>query len=254
MNLAGDLRYVPDGEYETFRSPGSRELRARAFLLLVDPASKDDPAYRARWEAEHPLGWVERRQAFGPKGTYGKWLRQRAAVVRVNHVLFVHGGLSPKHGTLTIQEINERIRQELAGAALSEGSLAADPDGPLWFRGLATLPEQELREHVEGLLSRHQARHIVIGHTVIAPAILPRFGGRVIAIDVGLSALFKGPPAALIVEGERPFALHRGQRLALPLDGDIRAYLETAARLDPSPSPILEVIDRLAPVAEPTVR
>ncbi|MBP7570591.1 MAG: metallophosphoesterase [Acidobacteria bacterium] len=254
MNLAGDLRYVPAGEYAAFRSPETGELRARVFELLADPASKDDAAYRARWEAQHPLGWVERSLAFGPKGAYGKWLRQRAAVVRINGILFLHGGLSPKHGSLSIPEINQRIEQELAGTALPEGSLAADPEGPLWYRGLATLPEPELREHVDRLLSLHQARHIVIGHTVVAPAIVPRLSARVIAIDVGLSALYKGPPAALIVEGERLFALHRGHRLPLPVDGRLRAYLEAAAKLDPAPSPILEVIDKLAPVAEPVLR
>ena len=254
MNLIGDLRYVSAGEYAAFRSRGSEELRARAFELLADPASKEDPAYRARWEAAHLLGWVEHRQAFGPTGTYGKWLRQRNAIVRINGIVFLHGGLSPKFGTLTIPDINERVRQELAGMNPPGGELSVDEDGPLWYRGLATLPEVELREHVDRLLSLHKARHIVIGHTSVAPAIVPRLNGRVVVIDVGLSSVYKGPPAALIVEGDRLFALHRGQRLPLPKDGGVRAYLEAAARLDPQPSPILDVIDKVAPVAEPALR
>jgi hypothetical protein len=255
MNLLGDLRYVSDAEYAAFRSRDSEALRARAFDLLADPAGKEDPAYRARWEAEHPLGWVEHRQAFGPMGTYGKWLRERNAIVRINGIVFVHGGLSPKCGTLTIPEINGRVRQELSAEILpSPDALSVDPDGPLWYRGLATLPEAELREHVERLLSLHKARRIVIAHTIVAPAIVPRLDGRVVAIDVGLSAVYGGPPAALIVEGDRLFALHRGKRLELPQDGAVRAYLEAAARLDPPPSPILEVIDKLAPVAEPVLR
>jgi len=252
MNLVGDLRYVSDGEYAAFRSRNARELRARAFELLADPASKEDPGYRSRWEAEHPLGWVEHRLAFAPTGTYGKWLRQRNAIVRINGILFLHGGLSPKFGTLTIQDINQGVRQELAGTnPPAGGGLSVDPDGPLWYRGLATLPEAELREHVDRLLSLHKARHIVIGHTIVAPAIVPRLNGRIVVIDVGLSALYKGPPAALLVEGDRLFAIHRGQRLGLPQDGGVRAYLEAAAKLDPQPSPILEVIDKVAPVMEP---
>lgn len=251
MNLIGDLRYVSEQEYAAFRSGGSEELRARAFELLVDPASKDDPGYRSRWEAAHPLGWVEHRQAFAPKGAYGRWLRQRNAIVRINGLVFLHGGLSPKFGALTISDINRLVRQELAGPNPPEqGGLSVDPDGPLWYRGLATLPEAEVREHVDQLLALHGARHIVIGHTIVAPAIVPRLSGRVVVIDVGLSSLYKGPPAALIVEGDRLFALHRGQRLALPQDGRVRAYLEAAAKLDPQPSPILEVIDKVAPVME----
>ena len=137
MNLIGDLRYVSEGEYAAFRSRNSEELRARAFELLADPAGREDPAYRARWEAEHPLGWVEHRQAFGPKGTYGRWLRERNAIVRINGIVFLHGGLSPKFGTLTISEINQRVRQELAGVNPPEGGLSVDEDGPLWYRGLA---------------------------------------------------------------------------------------------------------------------
>ena len=29
----------------------------------------------AEWMARHPLGFVEQREAFSPKGEYGKWLR-----------------------------------------------------------------------------------------------------------------------------------------------------------------------------------
>jgi hypothetical protein len=248
MNVIGDLRYVSEGEYAAFRTPSSEALRDAAFGLLADPARKDDAAYRAAWNAGRPLGWVEHRQAFGPEGRYGRWLRRRDAIARVGGLVFVHGGLSPSMARVTILEINERIRRELAQPAPLEDGFSVDGDGPLWYRGLAQAPEAALAAHVDRLLELLDARHIVIGHTILAPAIIPRFNGKVIAIDVGLSPVYGGPPACLLVENGRLYALHRGQRVALPEDGNLRPYLERLAAIDPAPSPLRGLIDRLAPL------
>lgn len=84
---------------------------------------------------------------------------------------------------------------------------------------------------------------MVIGHTVRV-AVLPRFGGRVITIDVGLSKVYGGPPALLMVEGGKYYALHRGHKLDLPVGGrDVLPYLRAAAALDPAPSPIQALIE-----------
>jgi hypothetical protein len=51
--------------------------------------------------------------AFGPTGAYGKWLRQHDAVVRINQVVFVHGGISPNTSQLGCKGINEKVRADL---------------------------------------------------------------------------------------------------------------------------------------------
>ena len=83
MNLTGDLRYTSPAEYAAFATSRSPEVRERAYATLADPSRKDDPAYREQWEREHPLGWVEHRAAFGPRGRYGQWIRQHNAIVRI---------------------------------------------------------------------------------------------------------------------------------------------------------------------------
>jgi hypothetical protein len=243
MNLVGDLRYVSPGEYEAFRGPDSAALRDRAFILLADPTRKDDAAYREQWDREHPLGWVEHRVAFGPKGRYGRWLRGRDVVARVGDTAFLHGGISPKYAALAADEINARVRAEMADDRALATGMAVDEEGPFWYRGLARDDEAALAAHVDAVLSTLGVRRIVIGHTITAGAVLPRFGGKVILIDVGLSAVYGGPPAALVIEDGRPFALHRGRKLALPLDGSLLPYLEAAAALDPPPSPLRPLID-----------
>lgn len=251
MNIIGDLRDVSDAEYAAFRTGDSAALRDRAFELLADPAKKAEPGYREAWNAQYPLGWVEHRQAFGPKGKYGKWMRTHATVVRVGDLLLMHGGLSAKYADLTLAQINEQVRKELDDPTLLQGGMAVDEEGPLWYRGLARDPEPALAAHVDQVLQRHGARHIVIGHTIVAPAIVPRLNAKVITIDVGLSAVYGGPPACLIWEKGQLSVLHRGQRVPLPKDGNLRAYLEKLAAIDPAPSPLLNVIDTLAPVPQP---
>ncbi|MDX2056693.1 MAG: metallophosphoesterase [Gemmatimonadales bacterium] len=244
MNVLGDLRYVSAGEYESFRSPNAVALRDRAYSRLSDSTRRDDPEYRRLWETEHPLGWVEHRLAFEGNGRYGTWIRRHDAVLKVGDYLFLHGGIGPKYADRSAADLNREIREALTRPGV-ETTIADDPDGPLWYRGLATGVEAELAAHVDQVLNRFGVKHIVIGHTPTPGAILPRFEGRVILIDVGLSAAYGGPPAALVIENGVPFALHRGSRLALPLDGDVVPYLRAAAALDPQPSRLKQFIDRL---------
>jgi len=252
MNVLGDLRYVSAEEYAAFRTSDSESLRERAYGVLADPAQKNDSAYRDQWYKDHPPGWVEHRQAFSGDGTYGKWIRQHQAVVRINDTLFLHGGIGPKYADLSIEDINRRIRNELNKLETIQDGLSGDDEGPLWYRGLAQDPEPELGGFVDRLLQSYGVRHIVVGHTIVAPAIVPRLDGKVITIDVGLSAFYGGPPACLLIEGGRFMAVHRGTRVELPLGGSVRSYLERIAALDPSPSPLLKVLDQLAPrVPEP---
>ena len=43
-----------------------------------------------------PLGFIEMRTAFDSDGEYGRWMRSRVAAVKINEVLFLHGGVSEK--------------------------------------------------------------------------------------------------------------------------------------------------------------
>jgi len=250
MNMYGDLRYVTDEEYAAFRSPDSEEVRDAYFEkhVATELQKTNEPGaqkqLRTKWYAEHPLGWIEHRIAFGPKGTYGKWLRQKNAVIKIGEILFLHGGISPKYATWSVRQLNDKVRDELADFRLLENGVAADSAGPLWYRGLAEAPEADTAAEVSDMLQRYQVKHVVVGHTPTRGAVLPRFGAKVILIDVGLSERYGGPMACLIIEKSRFQALHRGTRLDLPSGGeaDLLAYLKAAAALDPQPSPLEPLI------------
>jgi hypothetical protein len=244
MNLTGDLRYVSAAEYSAFATPRSAAVRDRAYVALADPVRKDDPAYVQAWEKAHPLGWFEHRQAFGPDARYGRWIRRHNATVKINDYLFLHGGIGPIVASSSVREINEQLRAEIRRPEVPKDGLAVGRTGPLWYRGLAQDVETELEPHVDQLLSLHGVSHIVIGHTTTPGAVVPRLGGKVLLIDVGLSVGYGAHPACLVVEQGAAFALHRGQKLRLPV-GDEDAtveYLRAAAALDPQPSPIDRLI------------
>lgn len=194
MRTLGDLRFVTPGEYGAFLSAQSEQLRQN-FVRQAKADGRDDLMKST------PLGYLELRVAFGRDGEYGQQLKNRDALVKINGIVFVHGGLSPAIAEWPCASINAIVRRELTGdlektrrAPLE--SLAGREDGPTWYRGLASLPEVE----IDGILAKAHARAIVGGHTVVAGnRIVSRFGGKVFQIDTGMQVAYTpaGRPSAL---------------------------------------------------------
>jgi hypothetical protein len=252
MNMIGDLRYVIPEEFAAFKGPDSERRREALWqALLAERKKNGEPPLgdedRKRFEAEHPLGWVEHRLAFAPKGQYGEWLSRENAVIKIGDTLFLHGGISPKYADFSRRDLNEKIRAELAEPDPMTALVCRDPDGPLWFRGLAQ-GDPWLAPHLEAVLAKHQCRRMVIGHTVTeGNLVFPRYAGRVVQIDVGLSKVYGGPPAALVLEDGKPFAIHRGKHLALPeSEGEpLLRYVREVAALEPNSERLKPVLAQL---------
>jgi Calcineurin-like phosphoesterase len=256
MNVYGDLRYVHPGEYAAFQTPRSGQVRERAYeehvRQIKDSQPRDqwpdfDGSYRATWEKDHPLGYFEHRQAFSPSGKYGKWIIGHNVIIKINDLLFLHGGIGPKYADSSVREINRQAREAFQDFKRLNGGILVDPEGPLWYRGLANNDEAAEEPHLEAVLNNFGVKRIVIGHTPTAGTVIPRFGGRVLIIDVGLSAVYGRRLACLVVEGGKFYCLHRGEKLPLPADSGpgLLEYLKKAASLDPQPSPLLSLITSL---------
>src|SRR5437773_179694 len=106
MRTLGDLRYVTPGEYERF-------ITARSGRVRSDFVAAGDQSLRDQLLKDTPLGFVEMRVAFGSNGHYGKWLRKLDAVVKINGVLFVHGGVSPGIAGMSCDAVNTTVRREI---------------------------------------------------------------------------------------------------------------------------------------------
>lgn len=214
MNMLGDLRYVNAEEYESFKTLDSESIRQRFLQSSAERAQKNaqargetfDPvAFRTKFLEQVPLGFVERTQALSAEGRYGKWLRQRPVVVKLNGVVFLHGGFTPEVAALGCDAVNATVRREITDdieATLKEplATLAAGENGPLWYRGLAKEDEVAFLPSVERVLQLLGARAVVVGHSVTGTGrIKARFGGRVVGIDVGIGEGYGGSLAALEV-------------------------------------------------------
>ena len=123
MNLMGDLRYVTPEIYATFSTQDSEARRKGAYEDFVKWRQSNssllqaahDPLFdltESQWMSKHPLGFIEQREAFAPKATYGDWLRKHQTVIEISGLVFLHGGISPDIAKMKIGEINASIRDE----------------------------------------------------------------------------------------------------------------------------------------------
>jgi Calcineurin-like phosphoesterase len=120
---AATLAAFVDGESEARREAAYAahvklaETRS-ALLAKFDPPVDIPKAYqvpqRDAWMAAHPPGFVEYIDAFGPQGTYGKWLRARMIVIRLNDTVFLHGGIDPEVAPKKLESMTEQVQKEIA--------------------------------------------------------------------------------------------------------------------------------------------
>ena len=229
MRMLFDWRYVSPEEIAAFRTFDSADMRERAYALVsADVARRakaeekpfDEAAFREQFMKEIPLGYVEMRQAFGPAGEYARRLRERHAVVKINGIVFVHGGINAATAALGCAGINEAVRRDLMVANPTPEQaltmLSSSETGPLWYRGLAEEPDPAFAPEVTNILSLLGARAIVVGHTIPAGfRIVTRFDGRVIQIDTGMlggSFYPGGVGSALEIRGDMLSAIYQNGR------------------------------------------
>ncbi len=121
VNLLDETRNVAPASFAEFagkRSAKHRRTAYRQYCAWAERRAKTSseltpPESEAQWNASHPLGFLERREQFAPRGKYGRWLRQRPAVTTVGDLLFVHGGINPDLPVLSPAELNQRVRDGL---------------------------------------------------------------------------------------------------------------------------------------------
>ena len=241
MNLTGDLRQVSPAEYGMYRDQRSENFREQNYQRYLQSMPAAFRMSESDWMMQHPLGFFERETALASNGFYGQWLRSRDTVVKINGTLYVNAGLGGRETTMSLAEINDRVRHELTDWHMLDGGIVMDPQGPLRFHGMSEGEQAEMA-NLDQTLEHFGAQRIVIGHSDRGYAVMPRFNGKVILIDAGLARRVSngGQVDCLLEQNGKLMALHRGVPLDLPKDdqGDLLRYLKQAAALDPAPSPL----------------
>ncbi|MCP4566637.1 MAG: hypothetical protein GY841_03540 [FCB group bacterium] len=147
---------------------------------------------------------------YGPDLALGRWLRSKNAVIKINGILFVHGGISPEVMTAypELSRLNKAASRYLD---LRSSQLAFNDEarflfgslGPFWYRGL--FEEREGRYtrltqvEVEAILTNYDASSLVVGHTPV-DTISTLYDKCVYALDVDVPVL-GGLEALLWKEG-----------------------------------------------------
>ena len=156
------------------------------------------------------------RKAMAPNGKYGRWIVSHNAVIEIDGLLFVHGGLRAVCLPKSLDDINKAIREQLAKGT-SDG-VEMSLKGPLWDRFFVLGDEDKAAKELAVVLKAYKATRMIVGHTGAMEGVRPSFDDRLIQIDVGMTAMYDGPAACLVVEkGEFYEARHGKEKRKLEL-------------------------------------
>ncbi len=147
---------------------------------------------------------------------YGKWILEKNVVIKINNIIFVHGGISLRNSTKTLKYINDHYRLELKESMLRNLNkrppgimnhrleFLYDANAPLWYREFAQQEGDEFEKIVVEILKNLEAEHMVTAHTPVAledAKDMSKFDGKIWIIDTSISEAYKkGALSALIIE------------------------------------------------------
>ena len=227
--------FAPRGKYGTWlrEKPIVTEVGGNIFMHAgispaLAPAKLDDLNVRVRDEMRRLDRFVDRLVSAGvATRTFNL---QEILQVAVNEITVANAtiaaaqaeGKEPDRGKLNVPLLMEA--QEILKI---DAWTVVHPQGALWYRGLATEPDNPAGAPFAALLAKYGATRFVTGHTPQQTGrITSRFGGRAILIDTGmLAAYFMGRPAALEIDGDTLTAIYETERLPI----------EAVAKLTPQP-------------------
>ena len=291
MNLLGETRDANPPIYAKFadaKSESKRQDGWKAYAALsAEKKDKNEPisdAYKQtkeQWLDAHPPGYIEYRDAMGPKGKYGQWLRAKQMVAAYSGAIYMHAGINPAMAPDKIDDLNDKLRDEVkrmdrflqrlvdkklalpyftlqevvqvaaselqsANAVLTEAKttgnppsksldvpmltdaqeilkvdkwVSLDPENALWYRGLATVPDDPAGGPFTALLAKYGQQRFITGHTPTNDRrINVRFGGRAFLIDTGMNTQFyKGKASALEMIGDQFTAIYEDGKTPLTI-------------------------------------
>ena len=58
-------------------------------------------------------GILEYREAFGPQGRYGRWLRTKSTVLQLGDTVFMHAGINPERAARRLEDINKQVTSDI---------------------------------------------------------------------------------------------------------------------------------------------
>ena len=161
----------------------------------------DDRYIADRYKKTAKLMQLDHKNLYSSSSEFGRWLRTKHTIIKLNDVLFVHAGIHPNllDFNRDFQEINNYIRSNIdASKEKIKYNELLDflfgSDGPLWYRGYfedTKTSSQIKQDELLQLLTDMGVNKIVVGHTT-QDFINPFFKDSVIPVDTGIKTGNKG--------------------------------------------------------------
>ncbi|MBE0364771.1 hypothetical protein PULV_a2535 [Pseudoalteromonas ulvae UL12] len=137
------------------------------------------------------------KSLFSANTVLGQWLRSKATIIKLNQLVFLHGGIHQDFIdlNLSLEQANQHFRNSIG---LTKKEMLNNPThialhattGPIWYRGY--FRDAQLQQtDIQSILKALDAQRIVVGHTSFEQ-LETRYNNKVLAIDSSIKNGIKG--------------------------------------------------------------
>ncbi len=232
MNITGIVfryDYVSPFQFASFLPDDYRTKKEEEFLGNLQKISEDqtnsdptlvDTYLETKWRGLMKDRDLQKLYVDTFNKDYGRWLIEQNIAIKINDVVFSHGGISEKYASWPLQKINDVMRLELDTFRLAfkrgirptiQPEILYMPDSPLWNRDIALKDEKTYGNVIDKILKNLDARHMVIAHTPPGSPVIPenhedevrfrsRFGKKIWMIDTGIAEYYHGIMSYLLIQ------------------------------------------------------
>jgi hypothetical protein len=232
MNITGIVfryDYVSPLQFASFLPDDYRIKKEEEFLRNLQKISEDqtnsdptlvDSYLKTKWKELMKDRDLQKLYVDTFHKDYGRWLIEQNIVIKINDVVFAHGGVSEKYSTWPLQKINDVMRVELDTFRLAfkrgiqqtiQPEILYKADSPLWNRDIALKDEKSYGDAIDKILKNLGARHMVIAHTPPGSPVIPenqedevrfrsRFDKKIWMIDTGIAEYYHGIMSYLLIQ------------------------------------------------------
>ena len=222
MTLEQFLSFLPEN-YRRRLEIKYRKSRGDRIFKNTDPFLPLTGETRKYWAKVMTNKAAQKKYFINFNNLYGKKILKHNAIIKINDIIFVHGGVSERLSTWKLQDLNNTVRKELKIIQKvqiykepydgTKFEIAYNDDGLYWYRDLAEKQDEAFQEEVTRILANLKAKYMVIGHTTFRDPLnslkdITLFNGRIYIIDTGIAAYYGSRISALIINNGK-FSLWR---------------------------------------------
>ncbi|HNP18981.1 MAG TPA: metallophosphoesterase [Fulvivirga sp.] len=131
-------------------------------------------------------------QLYSANTVLGQWLRSKPVAIKINDMIFAHGGFSPMlvNNNVSIEKINRTFESQILGRKRDEIlsdkflELMYRSSGPIWYRGYFR-DDNFTEQSIDSVLTYYTANHAIVGHCSF-DSVITRFNHKIFGVDTSI--------------------------------------------------------------------